>query len=84
MNKASNNYPKAGQRLRLFLIALLALTLLLAAAPFGFTAQAAKGVTYKVEITTESKAAGWISGTLRVGYKSGSFAPYREDRKSVV
>ena len=78
MNKTSTNHPKSGVRIRLLVSAFLVLTLLLAAAPFGFTAQAAQGVTYKVEITTESKAAGWISGTLRVGYKSGSFAPYRD------
>ena len=78
MNKTSNNHPKTGSRLRLFLTAVLVLTLLLAAVPFGFTAQAARGVTYKVEITTESKASGWISATLRIGYKSGTFTPYRD------
>lgn len=84
MNKASNNHPKTEPRLRLLLTAALVLTLLLAAVPFGFTAQAARGVTYKVEITTESKAAGWISATLRIGYKSGSFSPFREIKNDLA
>ncbi len=71
MNKTSIKQKKTGSRISRFLSVVLVLLILLAALPISIPAHAAQGVTYKLEITTESKASGWNKATLKIGYKTG-------------
>ena len=71
MQMDSIRHPSTKRRIGALLSAALALALLLSALPAGITAHAApQGVTYKVEITSESVASGWNSATLKIFYKS--------------
>lgn len=71
MNKTSIKQKRTVSRISRFLSAVLILIVLLAALPVCVPAHAAQGVTYKLEITTESKASSWNKATLKIGYKDG-------------
>ena len=71
MNKTSIKKQKKGSRAGRLLSVVLALTLLLAALPICIPASALTTVTYKLEVTTESKASSWNKATLKIGYKPG-------------
>ena len=71
MNKTSIKQKRTVSRISRFLSAVLILIVLLAALPVCVPAHAAQGVTYKLEVTTESKASSWNKATLKIGYKDG-------------
>jgi hypothetical protein len=71
MKKTSIKNRKYGSRIMKLLSSALIPLLLLAAIPVSIPARAAQGVTYKLEVTTESQASGWNKATLKIGYKSG-------------
>ena len=71
MKKTSIKNRKYGSRIMKLLSSVLIPLLLLAATPVSVPASAAQGVTYKLEVTTESQASGWNKATLKIGYKSG-------------
>ena len=71
MKKTSIKNRKYGSRIMKLVSSALIPLLLLAALPVCIPAQAAQGVTYKLEVTTESQASGWNKATLKIGYKSG-------------
>ena len=69
MNKTSIKNYKTGSRISTLLSAVLAMILLLSALPICITAHAATITTYRVEVTSESKASGWNSARLELHYK---------------
>ena len=71
MKKTSIKNRKYESRIMKLLSFALIPLLLLAATPVSVPASAAQGVTYKLEVTTESQASGWNKATLKIGYKSG-------------
>ena len=71
MKKTSIKKHNTGSRISKLLSAVLVLIVLLASLPISIPAHAAQGVTYKLEITTESKASSWNKATLKIGYKTG-------------
>ena len=72
MKKTSHQQRQTGSRIRALLSAVLALIILLTAMPVCITAGAATIITYKVEVTSESKASGWNSARLELHYKDRS------------
>lgn len=70
MNKTSVKKRKYGARKSRLLSAALAVIIMLAALPVCIPANALTSVTYKLEITTDSKADGWNKATLKIGYKN--------------
>ena len=79
MKKTSIKKRKTGLRIGRLLSVVLILILVLSALPICIPANAAlmiqpknaRGVTYKLEITHDSKASGWNSASLKIGYKYG-------------
>lgn len=71
MNKTSIKQKKTGSRISRLLSVVLVLLILLAALPISIPARALTTVTYKLEVTTESKASSWNKATLKIGYKPG-------------
>ena len=71
MKKTSINKRKTRFRISRLLSPILMLILLLASLPVCIPAHAAQAVTYKLEITTDSKADGWNKATFKIGYKTG-------------
>ena len=71
MKKASINKRKTRFRISRLLSPILMLIFLFASLPVSIPAHAAQSVTYKLEITTDSKADGWNKATFKIGYKTG-------------
>ena len=71
MKKTSINKRKTRFRISRLLSPILMLILLFASLPVCIPAHAAQSVTYKLEITTDSKADGWNKATFKIGYKTG-------------
>lgn len=81
MKTTSNNNIKIRQRIRVILSAALAALLMLTAFAGNVTASDAQynanlfakisqpKINYKIEITSESKASGWNSASLKLGYR---------------
>ena len=72
MKKTSIKHRQTGSRLIKILSAVLIPFILLAALPVCISAAAATIITYKVEVTSESKASGWNSARLELHYKDRS------------
>ena len=71
MKKTSINKRKTRFRISRLLSPILMLIFLFASLPVSIPAHAAQSVTYKLEITTDSKADGWNKATFKIGYKTG-------------
>ena len=69
MKKTSIKKRKYGSRISRLLSAALAVMIMLAALPICIPAKAATIITYRVEVTSESKASGWNSARLELHYK---------------
>ena len=69
MNKTSVKKRKYGARISRLLSAALAVMIMLATLPVCIPANAATIITYKVDVTSESKASGWNSARLELHYK---------------
>ena len=63
-------HRQTGSRIIVFLSALLIAVLLFTAPPFSVPAKALRTVVYKVEVTSDSIAAGWNKATLKIGFKT--------------
>ena len=72
MKKTSIKKHTTGSRISKLLSAVLISLILLAALPVSIPAQAATIITYKVEVTSESKASGWNNARLELHYKDRS------------
>ena len=72
MKKTSIKKHNTGSRISKLLSAVLISLILLAALPVSIPAQAATIITYKVEVTSESKASGWNNARLELHYKDRS------------
>lgn len=72
MKKTSIKKHNTGSRISRLLSAVLISLILLAALPASIPAQAATIITYKVEVTSESKASGWNNARLELHYKDRS------------
>lgn len=72
MKKTSTKNRKYGSRISRLLSAVLIPLIWLAALPVCIHAHAATIITYKVEVTSESKASGWNSARLELHYKDRS------------
>ncbi|MEE0872641.1 MAG: hypothetical protein UIH27_04105 [Ruminococcus sp.] len=72
MKKTSIKHRQTGSRMIKILSAVLIPFILLAALPVCISAAAATIITYKVEVTSESKASGWNSARLELHYKDRS------------